>query len=232
MKILVIGSGGREHALCMEAGAVAGSRGVRRARQSGNRAGRHMRAASRRTPRRHIGADLTVVGPEAPLVAGIVDAFRARGPADRRADARGGAAGRQQDLRKELFRAKQTFRRRGIRRGRNRRKRAGARPVRLPGGTEGRRPGRGKGVVIAHDRAEAEAALATLKGRLVIEEFLTGEEVSFIVLCDGATCCRSRRPGPQSGLRRRPGPNTGGMGAYCDCADPDRGPDAARCSTA
>src|SRR5205085_10073535 len=43
----------------------------------------------------------------------------------------------------------------------------------------------GKGVVIVHNQAEAESALATLQGRLVIEEFLRGEEVSFIALCDG-----------------------------------------------
>ena len=43
----------------------------------------------------------------------------------------------------------------------------------------------GKGVVIARDRAEAETALGSLNGPLVIEEFLQGEEVSFIALCDG-----------------------------------------------
>src|SRR5262249_3134117 len=43
----------------------------------------------------------------------------------------------------------------------------------------------GKGVVIAQDRAAAESAIQTLGGRLVIEEFLAGEEVSFIALSDG-----------------------------------------------
>jgi phosphoribosylamine--glycine ligase len=75
----------------------------------------------------------------------------------------------------------------------------------------------GKGVVVAHNAAEAEAALATLTGRIVIEEFLTGEEVSFIALCDG----RDALPLAVSQDHKAvfdgdQGPNTGGMGAYCD----------------
>jgi phosphoribosylamine--glycine ligase len=74
----------------------------------------------------------------------------------------------------------------------------------------------GKGVVVAHDAAEVEAALGTLKGRLVIEEFLSGEEVSFIALCDG----RDALPLAASQDHKAvfdgdQGPNTGGMGAYC-----------------
>jgi phosphoribosylamine---glycine ligase len=74
----------------------------------------------------------------------------------------------------------------------------------------------GKGVVVAQNAAEAETALATLTGRLVIEEFLTGEEVSFIALCDG----RDALPLAASQDHKAVfdgdrGPNTGGMGAYC-----------------
>jgi phosphoribosylamine--glycine ligase len=74
----------------------------------------------------------------------------------------------------------------------------------------------GKGVIVAHDAAEAEAALGTLTGRLVIEEFLTGEEISFIALCDG----RDALPLAASQDHKAVfdgdrGPNTGGMGAYC-----------------
>jgi phosphoribosylamine--glycine ligase len=83
----------------------------------------------------------------------------------------------------------------------------------------------GKGVVVAHNAAEAEAALATLQGRLVIEEFLSGEEVSFIALCDG----RDALPLAASQDHKAVfdgdvGPNTGGMGAYCDAgilSEPD-----------
>ena len=91
-----------------------------------------------------IGADLTVVGPEAPLVAGVVDAFRARGLRDRRARPRGGATGRQQDFRKELF-MQSGYPDRRLRHRRERRRGAqGARPLRLPGGPQGRRPGGGQ----------------------------------------------------------------------------------------
>ena len=97
MKILVIGSGGREHALAgnwrsrdgVEVFACPGNPGM--ARVATCVPGR----TARMPPLRNVGADLTVVGPEVPLVAGVVDAFRARGPAHRRTDRRSGAAGRQ-----------------------------------------------------------------------------------------------------------------------------------------
>jgi phosphoribosylamine--glycine ligase len=75
----------------------------------------------------------------------------------------------------------------------------------------------GKGVIIAHDRAEAEQALGTLQGRLVIEEFLTGEEVSFIALCDGRDALPLAPTQDHKAVYDNDaGPNTGGMGAYCD----------------
>src|ERR1019366_3674991 len=77
----------------------------------------------------------------------------------------------------------------------------------------------GKGVVVAQDRAQAEEALGTLRGRLVIEEFLRGEEVSFIALCYGRDvvplAATQDHKAVFDGDR---GPNTGGMGAYCDAA--------------
>ena len=75
----------------------------------------------------------------------------------------------------------------------------------------------GKGVVIAHTQAQAEEAYVSLGPTAVIEQFLTGEEVSYIVLCDGnrftpfapAQDHKAAFDGDQ-------GPNTGGMGAYSD----------------
>src|SRR5207248_7712329 len=75
----------------------------------------------------------------------------------------------------------------------------------------------GKGVVVAQDRAHAEAALETLKGRLVIEEFLRGEEVSFIALCDGRDALAlAPTQDHKAVFDGDQGPNTGGMGAYSD----------------
>lgn len=164
-----------------------------------------------------IGADLTVVGPEVPLVAGLVDAFRARGL---RIVGPNAEAARLEGS--KIF-AKDFLRQRGI---------PTAAYITVEDASHARMAlGRfgfpvvlkadglaaGKGVIVAHNAAEAEAALATLSGRLVIEEFLTGEEVSFIALCDG----RDALPLAASQDHKAvfdgdQGPNTGGMGAYCD----------------
>jgi phosphoribosylamine---glycine ligase len=77
----------------------------------------------------------------------------------------------------------------------------------------------GKGVIVAHGRAEAEAALASLKGPLVIEEFLRGEEVSFIALSDGRDVVPlAATQDHKAVFDNDAGPNTGGMGAYSDAA--------------
>ena len=75
----------------------------------------------------------------------------------------------------------------------------------------------GKGVIIAQDRAEAEAAVRSLGPRLVIEEFLEGEEVSFIALSDGKNIVPFEATQDHKAVGDGDtGPNTGGMGAYCD----------------
>ena len=76
----------------------------------------------------------------------------------------------------------------------------------------------GKGVVIAQTRAEALEALAQLPaGRFVIEEFLEGEEVSFIVYTDGEHVVPFEATQDHKAVwDGDKGPNTGGMGAYCD----------------
>ena len=75
----------------------------------------------------------------------------------------------------------------------------------------------GKGVVVAEDRATAEAALTSLKPPFVIEEFLSGEEVSYIVLSDGRNVVPLEPTQDHKAVfDGDAGPNTGGMGAYCD----------------
>jgi phosphoribosylamine--glycine ligase len=166
-----------------------------------------------------IGADLTVVGPEAPLVAGVVDAFRARGkrivgPPREAAQLEGSKIFAKNFFVKSNIptaafvtveneaEARQALNRFGF-------------PVVLK--ADGLAAG--KGVVIAQDRAAAETALADLKWPLVIEEFLQGEEVSFIALCDGRDVLPlAVTQDHKAAFDGDTGPNTGGMGAYCDDA--------------
>jgi phosphoribosylamine---glycine ligase len=217
MKILVIGSGGREHALAWK---LAQSPGVAVFAAPGNPGIARVGKCVAGTPweaAEAIGADLTVVGPEVPLVAGIVDEFRARGrkivgPNREAAQLEGS----------KIF-AKNFFIQRKI---------PTAEFVTVENAGDARRAlerfgypvvlkadglAAGKGVVIAHDRPEAEAALQTLTGRLVIEEFLQGREVSFIALCDGKNVAPlAATQDHKTVFDGDLGPNTGGMGAYCD----------------
>jgi phosphoribosylamine--glycine ligase len=166
-----------------------------------------------------IDADLTVVGPEAPLVAGVVDEFRATG---RKIVGPAAAAARLEGS--KVF-AKNFFIQSKIPTAEfvTVEDAAGARraidrfgyPVVLK--ADGLAAG--KGVVIVNDSAEAEAALQTLRGRLVVEELLRGEEVSFIALCDGRNVIPlAPTQDHKAVFDGDTGPNTGGMGAYCDSA--------------
>jgi phosphoribosylamine--glycine ligase len=161
-----------------------------------------------------LGIDLTVVGPEVPLVAGIVDQFRARGMAIVGPTAKNAA------LEGSKIHSKRFMEKLGIPTARFQTVENAAQvpddfryPVVLK--TDGLAAG--KGVVIAQNRSEVDAALASLPFPMVIEEFLEGEEVSFIVLCDGK---RAVPLEPSRDHKRvfdgDQGPNTGGMGAYSD----------------
>ena len=223
MRILVLGGGGREHALAWK---LAQSPGVSVFAAPGNPGIANfgtclpvVAGASYLDIAEAIAADLTVVGPEAPLVAGVVDAFRARGRKivgpDRNAAQLEGS---------KVF-AKNFFIQSNI---------STAEFVTVENETDARQAldrfgfpvvlkadglAAGKGVIVAHDRKEAEAALGTLKGRLVIEEFLRGEEVSFIALCDGRDVVPlAPTQDHKAVFDGDTGPNTGGMGAYCDGA--------------
>jgi phosphoribosylamine--glycine ligase len=221
MKILVLGSGGREHALCwkvaqspdVEVFATPGNPGMAQAGTCIPEAGSPLEIAER------IGADLTVVGPEVPLVNGVVDEFRAKGrlivgPARAAARLEGS----------KIF-AKRFFAQSGIPTAgfaaaeNETEARAALDRLGFPVVLKADGLAAGKGVVIAQDRTEAEAALSQLKGRLVIEEFLRGEEVSFIALCDGRDVIPlAPTQDHKAVFDGDKGPNTGGMGAYCDSA--------------
>ena len=166
--------------LSVETGAIAGCRSIRRTRQPGNRQRRRLRnrnhliSRSRRTGRL---ADLTVVGPETPLVDGVVDEFRAKGKLIVGPDR---AAARLEGS--KIF-AKRFFAQSGIPTAgfatadNETEARAALDRFGFPVVLKADGLAAGKGVIIAQDRAEAEAAISQLKSRLVIEEFLRGEEV-------------------------------------------------------
>jgi len=217
VKILIIGSGGREHAiawrLSQEGHQIFGAPGNPGIAELGQLLPTtdYLAAAN------SINPDLTVVGPEVPLVAGVVDQFRA---ADRK------IVGPTQDaaqLEGSKIHSKEFMQRLGIPTARFARVEsveAGITALadfNTPVVIKADGLAAGKGVIIAQQRDEAEAAVRSLGPRLVIEEFLRGEEVSFIVLSDGKNFVPLEATQDHKAVGDGDtGPNTGGMGAYCD----------------
>ena len=233
MKVLVVGSGGREHALAWKLAAedqvtevfvapgnagTAAESGVTNVQiQVGDLEGLADFAEDN-------SISLTVVGPEAPLVDGIVDFFQSRGlvcfgPSQGAAQLEGSKAFTKAFLARhniptaayeeftDLDEAVAYIRKRGA-------------PIVVK--ADGLAAG--KGVVVAQTEAEAISAVEDMLSgnrhgqaghRVVVEEFMVGEEASFICLCDGNSALpfatsqdhKARDEGDQ-------GPNTGGMGAY------------------
>jgi phosphoribosylamine--glycine ligase len=232
MKVLVIGNGGREHALAWKCAASARVSEVLVAPGNAGTATepkvRNVAVSASDIPglvalarREHIG--LTIVGPEGPLVAGVVDAFEAAGLAcfgPRRAPAQ--LEGSKAFTKAFLARhgiptaAYRTFTQANF-------DAAWVRAQSAPLVVKASGLAAGKGVVICATSAEAVGtAEAMFAGRfgeagteVVVEEFLDGEEASFIVMADGrhalpfATSQDHKRVGDGD-----TGPNTGGMGAY------------------
>jgi phosphoribosylamine--glycine ligase len=217
VKILVIGNGGREHAiawrLAQEGHSICGAPGNPGIAQLGKvySTPDYLAVAESVQP------DVTVVGPEGPLVAGIVDQFRARGlPIV-------GPTQVMAQLEASKIHSKQFMQRAGIPTARfvriDDQDAALAALVKFDFPVVVKADGlmAGKGVIIAHDRPEATSAIQALGPRLVIEEFLQGEEVSFIVLSDGRNVVPLEATQDHKTVGDGDtGPNTGGMGAYCD----------------
>ena len=233
MKILVIGSGGREHALAWK---LAQSPRVTAVIVAPGNAGTATESKCRNASvnltdldgllrlARDESVALTVVGPEGPLVAGVVDRFRAAGlrifgPTAAAAQLEGSKAFAKDFLARHgiptAFYAVHTEVGAALAYVREK----GAPIVIKADGLAA-----GKGVIVAMTLAEAEAAVRDMLSgnafgdagaRVVIEEFLDGEEASFISMVDGRTAL----PMATSQDHKRvgdgdAGPNTGGMGAY------------------
>ncbi len=233
MKVLMIGGGGREHALAWK---LAQSNDVEQVFVAPGNAGT---ATEPKLTNVAIGATdldalvafaqqeqiaLTVVGPEAPLVEGVVDRFQAAGltifgPSQRAAQLEGSKSFTKDFLARHHIPTAdyQTFT--AVEPALAYLADMGAPIVIKADGLAA-----GKGVIVAMSEAEAEAAIRDMLeanafgdagARVVIEEFLEGEEASFIVMVDGknvlpmATSQDHKRVGDGD-----TGPNTGGMGAY------------------
>ena len=233
MKALVIGGGGREHALAWK---LSRSARVEEVLVAPGNAGTAMEPGIRNLPvaaddidallelARAEAVELTVVGPEAPLVAGVVDRFTAAGlrcfgPTAAAAQLEGSKAFTKDFLERHGIptAASATFSETPA--ALTYLHRVGAPIVIKADGLAA-----GKGVIVAQTLAEAEQAVRSMLddrefgeagGRIVIEEFLPGEEASFIAMVDGEHILplatsqdhKARDNGDQ-------GPNTGGMGAY------------------
>ncbi|WDE12537.1 phosphoribosylamine--glycine ligase [Thalassomonas haliotis] len=233
MNVLVIGGGGREHALAWKAAqsvnvtkvyVAPGNAGTVNEEKIENVAISATDIPALLAFAQNNQIELTIVGPEAPLVIGVVDEFRAAGlnifgPSKGAAQLEGSKAFSKDFFARhniptaayqnftEITPAKEYVRQQGT-------------PIVIK--ADGLAAG--KGVIIAEDEQQAFAAIEDmLEGnkfgdagsRVVIEEFLTGEEASFIVMVDGENILsfassqdhKARDNGDK-------GPNTGGMGAY------------------
>jgi phosphoribosylamine--glycine ligase len=160
--------------------------------------------------------DLVVVGPEAPLVAGVSDALRAEGIAVFGPSAAAAQLEGSKGFTKDLCRANAIPTADYVRVERAEQAKAALDRFGIPVVIKADGLAAGKGVTVALSRDEAEAAIdAAGDGPLVIEEFLEGEEASLFALVDGDTAVplASAQDHKRVG-EGDTGPNTGGMGAY------------------
>ncbi|MCZ7836907.1 phosphoribosylamine--glycine ligase [Atlantibacter hermannii] len=233
MKVLVIGNGGREHALAWKAAqsprvstvfVAPGNAGTALEPALQNVAINATDIAGLLSFAQNEKIDLTIVGPEAPLVIGVVDAFRAAGlkifgPTQGAAQLEGSKAFTKDFLARHNIPTAEYQNFTEVEPALAYIREKGAPIVIKADGLAA-----GKGVIVAMTLEEAESAAKDMLAgnafgdaghRIVVEEFLDGEEASFIVMVDGehvepmATSQDHKRVGDGD-----TGPNTGGMGAY------------------
>ncbi|MBV9456912.1 MAG: phosphoribosylamine--glycine ligase [Bradyrhizobium sp.] len=230
MHILLIGSGGREHALAWKIAAsplvtklwcAPGNAGIAREAECVALDVADHAAVIEFCKQNEV--ELVVVGPETPLAAGIVDdlaaaGIKAFGPG-RDAAQLEGSKGFTKDLCSEFNIPTGAYRRFNNAHHALAYVRAMAAPIVVK--ADGLAAG--KGVVVAKTLAEAEAAIAMMfegafgaaGAEVVIEEFLSGREISFFALCDGETAIpMASAQDHKRVFDHEQGPNTGGMGAY------------------
>ncbi|HEY9479051.1 MAG TPA: phosphoribosylamine--glycine ligase, partial [Gemmatimonadaceae bacterium] len=236
MKVLLVGGGGREHALAwklrhddpsIELISAPGNPGLAEigrcvAVAATDIAGLTALARAERP-------ELTLVGPEAPLAAGIVDAFRAEGLPIFGPTAAAARIESSKSFAKELMTAAGVPTARAERHTSADAAKRSARQLGAPLVIKASGLAAGKGVVVCHTISEADAAIdAMLEAHtfggagdeILVEEFMEGEELSIFAITDG-TELLSMLPARDHKrlLEGDQGPNTGGMGAYSPVAD-------------
>ncbi|HET9873455.1 MAG TPA: phosphoribosylamine--glycine ligase [Propionibacteriaceae bacterium] len=221
MRVLVVGSGGREHALALalsrdpavtELHVAPGNPGTRLI--ATNHPVDPMDAAAVALLARRLPVDLVVVGPEAPLVAGVADAVRGAGIACFGPTAAAARIEGSKAFAKEVMSAA------GVPTGSSRvcgneaEVAAALDAFGAPYVVKDDGLASGKGVVVTSDRQVAQQHAARCQ-RVVVEEYLDGPEVSLFAITDGTTVLPMQ---PAQDFKRMgdgdTGPNTGGMGAY------------------
>ncbi len=240
MKVLIVGGGGREHALawkCVQSPRVSevlvapgnGGTATEPRVRNVDVAAEDVAGLVSLAKREQVG--LTIIGPEGPLVIGVVDAFAAAGlrcfgPRQAAAQLEGSKAYTKEFLKRYAIptAAYATFTRETFDAGWVRRQRT-------PIVVKASGLAAGKGVVIVDSADEAIATAQSMFGgqfgsagdQVVIEEFLPGEEASFIVMADGKNVLTLATSQDHKRLRDADaGPNTGGMGAYSPAPVVDR----------
>ena len=225
MKVLVIGGGGREHALCWalrrsprvsEVVCAPGNTGI--AQIAVCLPVNQESVADMLRVAEHVHPDLIVIGPEVPLAAGVVDALtalgiRTFGPTQEAAQLESSKA-----FTKDFLQRHNIPTARYVVVHTDEQAQAALPQFKLPVVVKADGLAAGKGVIIADNLQEAKQAveeLLGLSGSVVLEEFLEGEELSFFALCDGehAVSIAAAQDHKRIG-EGDTGPNTGGMGAY------------------
>ncbi|MFF5069693.1 phosphoribosylamine--glycine ligase [Micromonospora olivasterospora] len=221
MRVLLLGGGGREHALALGLAADSGVEALIAAPGNPGIAGvAELRQVDPADPAAvaalavETAADLVVVGPEAPLVAGVADAVRAKGIAVFGPSAEAARLEGSKAFAKDVMTAAGVPTARAYTCADEAATAAALDEFGPPYVVKNDGLAAGKGVVVTDDRAAAERH-ARECGRVVIEEYLAGPEVSLFVVTDGEAAVPLL---PAQDFKRvgdgDSGPNTGGMGAY------------------
>jgi phosphoribosylamine---glycine ligase len=231
MRVLVVGQGGREHALCWklkqsplvkEIYAAPGNAGIAQVADCVPIGVADIIELADFADKLKI--DLTVVGPELPLTLGIVDEFQKRGltiygPTRLAAELEGSKVFSKEFMRKYNIPTAEAAACASVDEAK-----AALKTFKFPAVIKVDGLAAGKGVVIVNSQAEAddylrlvfeEKRFGNAATRILIEEFLSGEEVSFLVITDGKKCVPlAPAKDYKKAFDGETGPNTGGMGAH------------------